>query len=116
MGLPVLQVPRDKFELPTGEFVEVRGLSRAEALQVRAVSPDVEAVEKLCLGFALDVSPEDVDEWYATAPSSVVEDLVNVVARLSGLDGDAGKADADLSRSAPQTPSTTSLPNSSTGA
>lgn len=114
--LPIVELPREKFELPGGEFVEVRGMSRAEALQVRAVSPDVAAVERLCLGFALDASPEEVEDWYATAPSNVVEEIVNLVARLSGLDGDAGKDDAENSPSATPTPSTSSLPNSSTGA
>lgn len=115
MGLPILSCPREKFELPTGEHFELRGLSRAEALQVRAASPDVEAVEKLCLQFALDATAEDVEQFYAAAPSAVVEDLVNSVARLSGLDADEGKDGAENSPSATPTPSTTSSPSSSTG-
>lgn len=116
MALPVLACPTALFELPNGDTIAVRGMSRSEALQVRAASPDVEAVEKLCLSFALTATAVEVDEWYATAPSAVVEELVNVVARLSGLDPDQGKDDAGDSPSATPTPSTTSSPNSSTGA
>ena len=108
MGLPILSCPREKFELPTGEHVEIRGLSRAETLQIRALGTDVEAVEKACLRFALDATEADVGEWYATAPQAVVEDLVNAIARLSGLDPDEGKADAGASPSANGTGSTTS--------
>ncbi len=113
MGLPVCVCPTGVETLPDGQVVTIRGLSRAEAIQVRGASPNVEAMEKLVLGAGLDVSPQEVDLWYVTAPANVAEQLVNGIARLSGLDGEAGPKDAEPSRLATGIDSITSSPNHS---
>ncbi|HEX7277780.1 MAG TPA: hypothetical protein VF244_10440 [Acidimicrobiales bacterium] len=86
MSLPIYACAHEDVTLPDGQVVPVRGLSRAEAIQVRAAAPDNAAMEKLTLSAGLDASADDIDAWYATTPTSVVEQLVDTIVRLSGLD------------------------------
>lgn len=116
MGLPIYACPRGEVTLPDGQVVAIRGLSRAEALMVRALGEDVGAVEKLCIRLGVGGTPEEVDDWYEATSQDVVELIVNAIARLSGLDPDQGKAGAEPSRSGTPTPSITSSQNSSVAA
>lgn len=95
MTLPISICPRESGKLPGGSNYELRGLSRAEAIQARLLMPDAAAVEKLSLSFAFDTPLEAVEEWYKTANSEDVAFLVNRIARLSGLWEEGGKDDAE---------------------
>ncbi len=87
-------------ELPGGGTLSIRGLSRAETIQVRTLSPDVAAIEKLSIRYATDSTESEIDAWYATARNDDVEMLVDAIATLSGLNDTVGKVDAEVSHSA----------------
>jgi hypothetical protein len=98
--LPIRQLPQGEFKFDDGTILPIRGLSRAEALQLRGLGDDVAAIEILCIRAAANVTEEEATRWHQVAPNADVEALVNEIARLSGLDGATGKADAEPSPSA----------------
>jgi len=94
MGLPSLPLRRETLDLD-GQSVEVRGLSRAEALIARDRSSEsVAAMETYVLSVVFDVSVEDAQAWHADADQQHVGLILDAVARLSGLDEATGKASA----------------------
>lgn len=95
MSLPVSQVGRKEITLPSGAKVEIRGLSRAEALQARAKLPDVAAMECVAIAAACGVTFEEAVEWQKTARADDGEYLTDEIAELSGLSEAEGKADAE---------------------
>lgn len=111
--LPILVCPRATHTFEDGQTVEIRGLSRAEAFQTRALgkNSDIEAgataVEVFIIQHSIGVPEAEARAWHGATPSKDVERLVNAIARLSGLDPDEGKADAEDSHSAKSTDSTT---------
>jgi hypothetical protein len=88
--------------------LEIRGLSRAEAIQVRLLINDPVALEIASIVFATGETKEAVTAWHGTARNDDVEFLVDSIARLSGLSEPEGKDDAEGSLSAKSTGSTTS--------
>lgn len=99
--LPAIGVcPRGTATLPSGESVEVRGLSRAEALQVQQASPDVRKVEILVIMAGCDVDEPSATSYWTATRQDDVEELVNAISKLSGLSEDEGKAAAVDSPSA----------------
>lgn len=108
MSLPISVCPHEKITLPGGGVVEIRGLSRAEAIQVRLLIKDPVALEITTISASTGEPMEAVTAWHATARNDDVEYLVDSIARLSGLSEPVGKADAEGSPSAPSTESTTS--------
>lgn len=116
-ALPILACPRAIHTFEDGQTVEIRGLSRAEAIQTRCLKlpdgsePDVEQrgilVEVFIIEHSIGVTAAEAQAWHNTSPSGDVERLVDAVARLSGLDPDQGKAAAGDSHSAKSTDSTT---------
>lgn len=92
MGLPTIQAPTETVTLSDGSKVELRGLSRGEAVRMSKHRQDIAALE-LALITASTGEPEDeVRSWYDAAPSGDVQVIVEAVMRLSGMDADAGKA------------------------
>lgn len=108
MSLPIRQLPTGTHTFSDGVSVPIRSLSRAEALQIRALGDDVTAVEIQCIQYATGASAGEAARWHSASPTADVEGLVNAIARLSGLDPDEGKADAEGLHSANTTESTTS--------
>ena len=108
MGLPIFQLPSEPFEFSNGEVVTIRSLSRAEAIKVRLAIPDVERLEILAIAAATGTPEDEVKAWMQATPSPEIDRLVKAITRLSGLDEDEGKADAEDSHSAKSTVSTTS--------
>lgn len=116
--LPILVCPRDTFACSDGQEIEIRGLSRAEAIATRAlgregdkeVTPDERAVlvEIYCICHAVGVSEAEARDWHSVSPSGDVERLVDAIATLSGLNSDVGKDDAGGSPLEKSTESTTS--------
>lgn len=95
MALPISCCQRGQIVLPSGATVQIRGLSRAEALQCRAQIPDIETVEKLSIQWACDVTEAEVNQWYATARNDDVVCMIEAIANLSGFSAELGKADAE---------------------
>lgn len=95
MTLP--RVPRrtEQVDLPGGETIAVRGLSRGEVLRLKphmeAVSKpdetadDIRGLETTVLAFALDVPLDEVGAWYDEVGPDVVEPIITTAMRLSGL-------------------------------
>lgn len=107
--LPIRQLPKGEFRFDDGTVLPIRGLSRAEALQLRALGDDVTAVEILCIRAATGATEEEAMAWHSATPNDEVERLVNEIAGLSGLNPDEGKDDAGLLHSANLTELITSL-------
>jgi hypothetical protein len=95
MGLPIFQLESEPYRFSNGEETTIRSLSRAEAIQVRLVIPDVERLEVLAISFATGTPQDEVEAWIKATPSPEVDKLVKAITRLSGLDEDEGKADAE---------------------
>lgn len=109
MTLPIRQLPRDEFTFKDGTKLSIRGLSRAEALQLQGLGNDLPRLEILCIKAATDVSEEEATAWHKATPNDEIADLVDQIARLSGFDVDTGKDDAGGLHSANLTELITSL-------
>lgn len=94
MTLPIRQLPTEDFTFNDGAVIPIRGLSRAESIQLRELGEDVTAVEVHCIKAATGATEEEAKAWHASAPNDDIEQLINAIARLSGLDNDVGKDDA----------------------
>lgn len=96
MSLPISIVPRGKVELESGEVVQLRGLSRAEALMARDINQrdGIAEMERYTIACAFEADPISTADWYATAANGDVDRISTAIARLSGLDDDKGKSDA----------------------
>lgn len=74
--------------------VQVRALSRAEALALQGVEMPVAEMERRLLAKAL-VSPklteDEVREWQENSPAGEIEPIANEIARLSGMVPDSAK-------------------------
>lgn len=95
MTLPVIQLPWTKHTFKSGDIIEIRGLSRAEALVIGLLGPDPLAIETHAIAFATDTTLEDAEKWVRSTQSGEVRDLFEVIKELSGLGGKEGKDDAE---------------------
>lgn len=89
------RLPEREVELPGVGTVRVRGLSRAEAMQVRGLRDDLAAAEQLLVVLGLvdpALSADDVAAWYASAPAGEIDLLVGPIQELSALGEDAPKS------------------------
>lgn len=109
MTLPIRQLPRDEFTFKDGTILPIRGLSRAEALQLRGLGDDVARLEILTIKASCDVTEEEAKAWHDTTPNDEIAELIDKIAVLSGFDMDTGKADAEGLHSANLTELITSL-------
>lgn len=109
MSLPIRTLPKGEFRFKDGTILPIRGLSRAEAIQLRGLANDVVQLEILCIKAATGASEEEATAWHSATPNDEVEELVNEIARLSGLDTEEGKDDAEGLHSAKLTELITSL-------
>lgn len=109
MALPIRQLPRGTYTFPDGVELPIRGLSRAEAIQLRELGDDASAIEILCIAAATNATKEEATAWLQSTPQAEIEGLVNAIAKLSGLDADEGKDDAEGLHSAKLTELITSL-------
>lgn len=109
MSLPIRTLPQGEFRFKDGTILPIRGLSRAEALQLRGLGDDVARLEILCIKAATNVTEEEATAWHSSTPNDEIAELVDEIARLSGFDLGEGKADAEGLHSANLTELTTSL-------
>ena len=78
-----------------GTTVQIRSLTRAEALEVRALAgqPDADRLgEVYLIAKGTGVSPEDAEAWWESSDPIAVQKLVEDIAVVSRLQGKDGKA------------------------
>lgn len=94
MGLPDVPMPTEKVETPGGPVL-VRGLTAGEAAKVRKIweSGDRATFEVTVIALATDTVKTDAKKWYDAVPAGIVNDVIAVTHRLSGLDEEASKSD-----------------------
>jgi hypothetical protein len=92
MGLPTVKIPSETIRLSDGQTLEVRGLTRGEALSMQGLAEDVLEVEVHLLAYGTDTPLDEARAWHKDAPASAVEPITSAVARLSGLlEDEAGR-------------------------
>jgi hypothetical protein len=87
------RLPEADVELPIGT-VRVRGLSRAEAIEVGAID-GIAAKERLMLALGMvepTLTEEEAGRWQAAAAFDEIDPVSNKIAELSGMTPGAGKA------------------------
>lgn len=89
--LPQIPLARETLDI-NGAKVEVRALTRAEAVSIQALGKDVAKIECAVIAYATDTPLAEVESWYLTVPSDVVDPIVATVSRLSGLTEGASKS------------------------
>lgn len=97
MGLPRIEPPRRRVELPDGTTVEVRGMRQRDVLAINDLPEGpgrTSEVEIHTLACGTDTPPDEARAWYESVPSTFVAPLVKAIADLSGL-GDAGKGSGE---------------------
>ena len=89
MGLPKYELKQATLELPDGQTIEVRELSRIEVMEIQRLSaadePDEERIEELWLHYGTGDSLEEVHEWRQGTPALVVEAVLAEINQLTGL-------------------------------
>ena len=88
--LPAVPLPTAMVDV-AGTKVEVRGLSRAEAVALQAFEGDYDAAEVFVLSRGAGVEEEVAAEWRRTSPPDACAALIDKIVELSALDGSAGK-------------------------
>lgn len=77
-----------------GTEVAIRSLTRAEALELRALAgqPDADRLgEIFMIATGTGVPPADAEAWWRTSDPMAVQKLVNDIAVVSRLQGEDGK-------------------------
>lgn len=92
MGLPVVPLPKSTVEV-AGVAVEVRGLSRAEAMRLPSFHEDPDAGETFVLARGTGITEAEAADWRASSPVDVVGAVVDEILRLSGLGDEVSKSD-----------------------
>jgi hypothetical protein len=78
-----------------GTAVPIRSLSRAEALELRALASEADADrlgEVLLISLATGVSEDEAAAWWDASDAGDVQVLVQAIAALSRLGGPDGRA------------------------
>ena len=91
MALPKVSLPTDTVYVD-GNKVEVRGLSRAEAMKLPTFAGDMDEAEAYILSVGAGVSIEDAKAWREDSPADAVGIVVDRIVELSGLDEGAQKS------------------------
>lgn len=82
-------------EVPVGAgTVRVRALTRGEALQIKGTN-EVAKVEQLALSWAMvepRMTERDVEAWQKVSPAGEIQEVFDVILRLSGMEKSAQKA------------------------
>lgn len=93
-ALPEIPMPTEKVDTPGGPVL-VRGLSAGEAEKVRKifVSGDLATFQVTVIALSTDTPKPDAKKWHDSVPAGVVNEIIAVAHRLSGLDEGASKSD-----------------------
>lgn len=88
------RLPEADVDVPGVGTVRVRGLNRAEVMQVQGVK-GAAAIERLVLAFGM-VDPQlteaEVGQWQKAAPAGELEPVTEKIRELSGIGEGADKA------------------------
>lgn len=82
-------------EVPGVGTVQVRALTRAEALSVQGVEMDAETLEQKLIAMALvepHLTEAEVKEWQGIASAGEIQVIVEAIVRISGMEGYSAKA------------------------
>lgn len=96
MGLPHVPLPTETIEV-AGEKLELRALSRAEVLRFQSLGSDYDKAETFFVAQGTGFSEEEVKAWREQTPARVVDELVEAIARLTGLGDDTFQDDGPRS-------------------
>lgn len=93
MGLPKIKLPTKEVLLSDGSAVEVRGLTRAEVLELQKIGQeDQSKFEPASLEKAIEgVTAEEAAAWIASTPFGDVDAVLQAILDLSGIEGGAEK-------------------------
>jgi hypothetical protein len=92
-ALPEIPMPTEKVETPGGPVL-VRGLTAAEAVKAQKIweSGDRATFEVTVIAMATDTPKPAAKKWHDAIPAGIVNEVIAVVHRLSGLDEEASKS------------------------
>lgn len=88
------RLPEADVDVPGVGTVRVRGLSRSEAMSLRASADNVEAVDRRMLFLGLvdpKLTEDEVSQWYAASPAGEIEPITIKISELSGMTEGAAK-------------------------
>jgi len=100
VSLPKFNLPRETVTID-GEFIEIRGLTRAEAATLQKMVADGVAwdhLERAVIAYGTEHPPDEVAEWYRTVPAHVADQLSSAIKTLSRLDEEAQKSSGESDR------------------
>ena len=86
MGLPNLSRRTSEVELPDGTKLQVKGLSRGQAVELSGLET-VRDMEITTIAYGTGHSKEKAAAFYDEAPVDAIEPIINEIVALSGLDG-----------------------------
>ena len=82
-------------EVPGVGTVQIRALTRAEALSVQGKTQDVALLEQKLVSMAMvdpDLTKDEVREWQENSTAGEIQIIVQAIVELSGMEGYAAKA------------------------
>lgn len=88
------RLPEAEVEVEGVGTVKVRGLSRAEALEIQKVTGGVAAIERKLLSLAMvdpALTEDEVAQWQRASVAGELDPVTNKVAELSGMNEGADK-------------------------
>lgn len=89
--LPTKALPTSTVTIE-GTAVEVRGLSRSEALKLSTqFTTDIDGAESFIVACGTGVTPEEAQEWRNTTDPETAGLIIDEVILLSGLSEQGGK-------------------------
>lgn len=94
MTLPKVHVDHETVDV-AGALFDLRVITRAEQARVQKMVEGNAAKDDLeitVIGFATDTDKDEVRDWYANTAAWVVQELLDHIARISRLDGEAQKS------------------------
>ena len=100
MTLPVGQLAREKVAV-NGAQVEIRSLSRKETLEMAKFKEDPDAGEIYLLVRATGASEDEVRIFRETTNALEIDNLLDAILKLSGIDQLAAKAKLAANGSSP---------------
>lgn len=81
-------------EIPDVGEIRVRALTRGEALQVSDMKQDAASLERRVLSWAMvepKLTEEEVGEWQDCSPAGEIQEVFQLIVRLSGMESTSAK-------------------------
>jgi hypothetical protein len=87
-------MPEGDVDVPGVGTVRVRGMTRAEALTLRAFAGNVAKAEAVMLSFGMvdpALTEAEAARWISVSPATEIEDVTDKISELSGMKPTAAK-------------------------